>query len=216
MTDNGNAYRSTAHALACRRWEIRHIRTRPYQPRTDGNAGLHPHHAGRWAYRAIYRDPRERTAAAGAYRSPQPMKKLLPLFVVLALVSAALAACGDDSADSPDRTVTVTADPDVQGSPQLRLEADPDGGPAYTAGAAVASQGNVAFVFDNPQSDPHDVVIENAEGGTVGRTEVVSDGTSSVTVTMDPGKYTFFCSVSDHREDGMEGTLTVKPLPSAS
>jgi transposase len=38
MTDNGNAYRSKAHAIACRALEIRHIRTRPYRPRTNGKA----------------------------------------------------------------------------------------------------------------------------------------------------------------------------------
>ena len=38
MTDNGPAYRSTAHALACRALGIRHIRTRPYRPRTNGKA----------------------------------------------------------------------------------------------------------------------------------------------------------------------------------
>jgi transposase len=36
MTDNGPAYRSTAHAHACRALGIRHLRTRPYRPRTNG------------------------------------------------------------------------------------------------------------------------------------------------------------------------------------
>jgi transposase len=38
MTDNGTAYRSTIHALACRTLHIRHLRTRPYRPRTNGKA----------------------------------------------------------------------------------------------------------------------------------------------------------------------------------
>jgi transposase InsO family protein len=38
MTDNGSAYVSTLHALACRALGIRHIRTRPYRPRTNGKA----------------------------------------------------------------------------------------------------------------------------------------------------------------------------------
>jgi transposase InsO family protein len=36
MTDNGSAYRSIAHALACKALGIRHVRTRPYRPRTNG------------------------------------------------------------------------------------------------------------------------------------------------------------------------------------
>jgi transposase InsO family protein len=38
MTDNGSAYRSTLHALACRALGLRHLRTRPYRPRTNGKA----------------------------------------------------------------------------------------------------------------------------------------------------------------------------------
>ena len=36
MTDNGSCYRATTHALACKALRIRHIRTRPYRPRTNG------------------------------------------------------------------------------------------------------------------------------------------------------------------------------------
>src|SRR5215210_1575226 len=42
MTDNGSAYVSHAHQLACKRLGIRHLRTRPYRPRTNGKAELHP------------------------------------------------------------------------------------------------------------------------------------------------------------------------------
>jgi transposase len=38
MTDNGSAYRSKLHAIACRTLKIKHIRTRPYRPRTNGKA----------------------------------------------------------------------------------------------------------------------------------------------------------------------------------
>ena len=38
LTDNGSAYRSTVHAVACRTIGIRHLRTRPYRPQTNGKA----------------------------------------------------------------------------------------------------------------------------------------------------------------------------------
>jgi transposase InsO family protein len=38
LTDNGSAYRSTLHAIACRALGIRHLRTRPYRPKTNGKA----------------------------------------------------------------------------------------------------------------------------------------------------------------------------------
>ena len=38
LTDNGSAYRSAIHAIACRALGIRHLRTRPYRPQTNGKA----------------------------------------------------------------------------------------------------------------------------------------------------------------------------------
>lgn len=64
MTDNGSAYRSAIHALACRALGLRHIRTRAYRPQTNGKAErfIRTMLAG-WAYGAIYGSSRERTAA---------------------------------------------------------------------------------------------------------------------------------------------------------
>jgi transposase InsO family protein len=64
MTDNGPAYRSTVHAFACRALGLRHLRTRPYRPRTNGKAERFIRTLlGGWAYGAIYGSSRERTAA---------------------------------------------------------------------------------------------------------------------------------------------------------
>jgi len=61
ITDNGPAYRSTVHAIACRTLGIRHLRTRPYRPQTNGKAERFIRTMlGGWAYAAIYRDSRER------------------------------------------------------------------------------------------------------------------------------------------------------------
>jgi transposase InsO family protein len=64
MTDNGAAYRSTVHAFACRTMGLRHLRTRPYRPRTNGKAErfIRTLLAG-WAYGAIYGSSHERAAA---------------------------------------------------------------------------------------------------------------------------------------------------------
>jgi transposase InsO family protein len=68
MTDNGSAYRSIAHALACKALGIRHIRTRPYRPRTNGKAERFIRTMlGGWAYGAIYRDSGQRTAALSGW-----------------------------------------------------------------------------------------------------------------------------------------------------
>jgi transposase InsO family protein len=64
MTDNGSPYRSTIHAIACRSFGVRHLRTRPRRPQTNGKAErfIRTMLAG-WAYGALYGTNRERTAA---------------------------------------------------------------------------------------------------------------------------------------------------------
>ena len=62
--DNGSAYVSAVHAIACRALGIRHLRTRPYRPQTNGKAERFIRTMlGGWAYGAIYRSSQERTAA---------------------------------------------------------------------------------------------------------------------------------------------------------
>jgi transposase InsO family protein len=68
ITDNGSAYRSTVHAIACRALKIRHLRTRPYRPQTNGKAERFIRTMlGGWAYGAIYRDSAERNAALAGW-----------------------------------------------------------------------------------------------------------------------------------------------------
>jgi transposase InsO family protein len=64
LTDNGSAYRATIHALARKALGIRHLRTRPHRPQTNGKAErlIRTLLAG-WAYGHIYGSSRERTAA---------------------------------------------------------------------------------------------------------------------------------------------------------
>jgi transposase InsO family protein len=64
ITDNGAAYISVVHAIACRRLGLKHLRTRPHRPQTNGKAErfIRTMLAG-WAYGAIYRSSHERTAA---------------------------------------------------------------------------------------------------------------------------------------------------------
>lgn len=63
LTDNGSAYRSMIHAIACRTLGIQHLRTRAYRPQINGKAErfIRTMLSG-WAYGAIYRNSQERTA----------------------------------------------------------------------------------------------------------------------------------------------------------
>jgi transposase InsO family protein len=64
LTDNGSAYISVVHAITCRQLGIKHLRTRPRRPQTNGKAErfIRTLLTG-WAYGAIYASSRERTAA---------------------------------------------------------------------------------------------------------------------------------------------------------
>ena len=68
LTDNGSCYRAVVHALACKKLAIRHLRTRPYRPRTNGKAERFIRTlTDGWAYGAVYRTSAERTAALAGW-----------------------------------------------------------------------------------------------------------------------------------------------------
>jgi transposase InsO family protein len=68
MTDNGSAYVSTAHAVACRALGVKHIRTRPYRPQTNGKAERFIRTMLReWTYAAVYGSSAERVAALSGW-----------------------------------------------------------------------------------------------------------------------------------------------------
>jgi transposase InsO family protein len=64
MTDNGAPYRSQLHAQACRELGLRHLRTQPYRPRTNGKAERFIQTLLReWAYGRVFQTSTDRTAA---------------------------------------------------------------------------------------------------------------------------------------------------------
>jgi transposase InsO family protein len=68
MTDNGSCYRAVIHALACKALGLKHLRTRPYRPRTNGKAERFIRTMlGSWAYSAIYSNSDERRAALAGW-----------------------------------------------------------------------------------------------------------------------------------------------------
>ncbi len=64
LSDNGPAYISITHALACRQLNVRHLRIRPRRPQTNGKAERFIRTMlNGWAYGAIYGSSHERTQA---------------------------------------------------------------------------------------------------------------------------------------------------------
>jgi len=95
------------------------------------------------------------------------------------------------------------------GTSSLDLSAPEDGTLAFDTDQLDAAAGEVTINFDNPAALEHDVTIEQ-DGEEIAKSDLVSEGTTEVSADLEPGEYTFYCSVPGHREGGMEGTLTVK------
>jgi plastocyanin len=142
------------------------------------------------------------------------MTKLVALLAALALAAFGVAACGGDDDESEttaaEATTTTTAAGGGGGGGTVAFEADPDGGLAYTETEVTAPAGDDTIDFTNDSSTPHDVTIEDEGGSQIAQTDTITGDSTSTSATLEPGTYTFYCSVDGHRDAGMEGTLTVE------
>ncbi len=106
--------------------------------------------------------------------------------------------------------------PAVEKAGKLQIPANPSGQLAYVANKATATAGPVTIEMPNMSGVSHNIAIEPGAGGAtqkgavLGASSFVTKGTASVSVTLKPGAYTFFCQAPGHRAAGMYGTLTVK------
>jgi plastocyanin len=90
----------------------------------------------------------------------------------------------------------------------LQLAADPSE-IAFDTTSLSSKPGKVTIDFDNPATLEHNVAIEQ-DGKQIAISETIAKGKTSVTADLEPGTYTFLCTVPGHAEAGMEGTLTVR------
>src|SRR3954464_5280017 len=142
-------------------------------------------------------------------------RRALPLLLVLAASVLALAACGGGSSSSsttPGTTATGgggSTGGGGGGGSTVKVAADPSGALKFDQTELTASAGTVTIDFTNMSSLPHNVMIEG-NGVSEEGTDTITSSSTSATVDLQPGTYTFFCSVDGHRAAGMEGKLVVK------
>lgn len=143
------------------------------------------------------------------------IKRTLTALAALAVASFGLAACGGSdeetstSSAAGETTTSSSAAGGGGGGETISFEAAP-AGLAYTTTEVTAKAGADTIDFVNPSSTAHNVVIEGADGNDIAETDTISSDETTTTADLEPGTYTFYCSVDSHREAGMEGTLTVK------
>jgi plastocyanin len=128
---------------------------------------------------------------------------------VAAYVAYVAARPGQDTGPLATAVSTVAQKPAVEKNGQLVIDADPTGQLKFLASSASANAGKVTLRMKNASSTPHDIGIKGGGLNQVGAV-VSGGGVSTVSTTLKPGTYEFYCSVDGHEAAGMKGTLTVK------
>jgi plastocyanin len=105
----------------------------------------------------------------------------------------------------------------VEKAGKLEIPANATGQLAYATNKATATPGAVTITMPNMSGVSHNLAVEAGSGGekpttgaVLGASSFITKGSTSVTVKLKPGTYTFFCQAPGHRAAGMFGTLTVK------
>lgn len=97
-------------------------------------------------------------------------------------------------ASGPGGALALAADPEALQFDKAQLSSKP---------------GEVTIEFTNPAQIEHDVAILRSDEE-LAKSDLISEGETSVSAELGPGEYTFICTVPGHAESGMQGTLAVK------
>jgi plastocyanin len=145
------------------------------------------------------------------------MQRITWILALLLSAGALLAAgCGDDedegggggAASTPEATEEAPAEEAGGGGEALTLTADPGGNISWEPGELSAPAGSVTIKLVNESDVPHAVEVEG--NGVEEESETITAGETELSVDLEAGEYTFYCPVGQHRQNGMEGTLTVE------
>src|SRR5262249_6999375 len=149
-------------------------------------------------------------------KTARAWRRSLASLAVAGMAALGLAACGGSSDNNNTTAAATTPAPATTGGgaggggSTVNISTPSGSTLAYDQKSVSAKAGSLTIDFDNKQPLQHDVAVEDSSGKELGATELVSSGTATTTVNLQPGTYTFFCTVPGHREAGMQGTLTVK------
>ena len=137
-------------------------------------------------------------------------RKLLVLTALLIAIPLTFAACGGDddeatTAAAGDTTTESSTTTTASGETVAITEADFSIDPSDPSTKA----GTVTFDVTNDGQTVHNLEVEGN-----GVEEVTDDiepgGTAQLAVDLQPGTYEMYCAIGNHRELGMDGTVTVE------
>jgi plastocyanin len=148
------------------------------------------------------------STASAPYPSAPPASGSQPEAASAPSTSSAAAPPSTSSA-SPAPAKSSPAPATAGGAPAaLKLAANPTGLLSFDSKQLSAKAGTVTITLTNASPVEHNVAV--AQGATVlATTPTFMGGSRTLTLTLKPGTYTFYCAVPGHRQAGMEGSLKV-------
>ena len=121
------------------------------------------------------------------------------VLLVAGAVSMAVVTAGEETEEGAEAAT----------SSELVLTADPSGAIAFDRTEGTVKSGTVTIKLVNDAAIGHNVAV--AQGTReLGRSDTISEDETELKVDLRPGEYEFYCTVTGHREAGMEGTLTAR------
>lgn len=132
-----------------------------------------------------------------------------PIALVLLLASLALVAAGCGGDDEEDTSAATTTE-------DTSAATDDGGGGAATEvsmteyafepGDVTVSEGDSIEVVNDGEL-PHNLTVTDEDLAT---SDLDGGGSEELTVDLPPGEYEYICTIGDHADQGMTGTLTVE------
>ena len=130
------------------------------------------------------------------------------LAVVVACAFAA-AGCGANNEGAKTLAQTTNAGAAARAMQVLQVETAPDGARRFNVRILKATSQRVELVLHNASTRPHNIAVKGNGVDKKGRVTKTDRIPSTVSVTLKPGKYTFYSSVDGDEAGGMKGTLIV-------
>jgi plastocyanin len=140
----------------------------------------------------------------------------------LCLTFLSLTACGGTASNSAGAASSSsvaggTSSSAAAGAPSAASTVGQDGTLTATEadfsidlGTKTLKAGPYLVKVDNTGNATHDLVVEQNGAKIAGTSSIAPGQSASLSVTLKPGSYVFYCSIGNHRSMGMETTVTVQ------